>query len=100
MPLPSMRVFKWESWVRLTIGARNGQMDMKKTITAIRTEIMTRFRFCGMRDKGVVKTMVATKPKKANFFKPIVIQETGGANITDGTRKATAKRKIKTSGIK
>ncbi len=57
---------------------------MKSTISAIKTEMTKRSRFNGRRESGVVKTIVAMKPRMANFFRPIIIHETGGVNDRTG----------------
>ncbi len=57
---------------------------MKKIMTVIRTEITMRSRFNGSRESGVVRTIEAIKPRMANFFRPIIIHETGGVKVNVG----------------
>ena len=54
-------------------------------MAAIKNDTITRSRRFDSRESGVVKTMVATKPSRANFFNPIINHETGGVNNTAGT---------------
>jgi len=48
-----------------------------------------RSRFRGNRESGAVKTMVATKPSRANFRNPIIIHEAGGKKAKAGQKRAT-----------
>ena len=59
-------------------------MDFAQTKTIMKRTTTTRFRFCGNRKSGVVKSIVAMNPMMTNFFRPIIIHETGGSNDNAG----------------